>query len=314
MPPALRSSTRKAPPGEKNSTCPRKSAKTDNSHPLENSKDERTTAVVRTAAAGPKETTPADIMCPIAMRIMENPVVAEDGRFYERGAIEEHITKSRQRGTPLRSPMTNEAMGPNLLPAHPFKGLIEELIVKRNISGPEVDEWKQRRKEVSEFDVLKKKAARGDGKACRQIAVGYMTGRPVPRNMAESMMWFEKGAKALDPVCIVEVHAAKRAIGAEGVATMASFVECDPEEISLLSYAAALGNDVACLVLGLCYYQGKSLGKNHALAASFLCKGLVGPHRYTMRRSICSDYIGFHESCVRALQNLKGTLTINLET
>lgn len=340
MPPTLRSRSTKRAPDEKGASCPTKCARTDGSHlsgsrstkraPDEkgapcptkcattdgsnlsgsNQQGEQPTAAARATTSTQEETIPRDIFCPITMRIMEDPVVAEDGRFYERGAIEEHIMKAKQNRNPLRSPMTNAAMGPALLPAYPVKGLIEELMVTRKISGPEVDEWKKRQEEMPEFNMLKKRAEKGDGEACRRVAMGYMKGRPVPRNIPESQIWYAKGADALDPVCIVECQMMKNA----GRAMAQSVRECSSTEVSLLSYAAAAGSDFACLILGNLYYQGITVKEDRALAASFLCKGLVGPHKYKMRRSLCVDYDDYRRQCINTLKKLKGTLTIDLET
>eukprot|EP00966_Prymnesium_polylepis_P099303 2299984-Prymnesium_polylepis.1 len=50
-------------------------------------------------------------VCPITFELPLDPVFAEDGRTYERCAIEEHI---RTQGAELKSPLTNEPMGTRL--------------------------------------------------------------------------------------------------------------------------------------------------------------------------------------------------------
>ena len=52
------------------------------------------------------------LLCAITEELMVDPVLAEDGRTYERAAIEEHI---RVKGADLKSPITNEPMGPRLV-------------------------------------------------------------------------------------------------------------------------------------------------------------------------------------------------------
>ena len=56
-----------------------------------------------------------EYVCPITAELPIDPVTAEDGRFYERHAIEEWF--SRQPEAQVKSPMTNELMGKRLLPA-----------------------------------------------------------------------------------------------------------------------------------------------------------------------------------------------------
>ena len=50
-------------------------------------------------------------ICPITQELLIEPVTAADGHLYERAAIEKWL---EARST---SPMTNQPMGPNLIPA-----------------------------------------------------------------------------------------------------------------------------------------------------------------------------------------------------
>jgi hypothetical protein len=43
--------------------------------------------------AGPKLVMPEELSCPICLKLMTDPVVAEDGQTYQRQAIEEWINK-----------------------------------------------------------------------------------------------------------------------------------------------------------------------------------------------------------------------------
>ena len=62
-----------------------------------------------------KKQSPADdLICPITLLLPIDPVAAEDGRIYEHAAILRHI-KGHDTDS-LKSPMTNEPMGPRLLP------------------------------------------------------------------------------------------------------------------------------------------------------------------------------------------------------
>ena len=55
-----------------------------------------------------------ELVCPITQELPVDPVTAEDGRVYERSAIEAHIRGRSAEA--LKSPITNEPMGPRLLP------------------------------------------------------------------------------------------------------------------------------------------------------------------------------------------------------
>lgn len=52
---------------------------------------------------------PKDLSCPLSGKIMEDPVVAQDGISYERANIEQWLTKEKT------SPTTKEEMGPVLV-------------------------------------------------------------------------------------------------------------------------------------------------------------------------------------------------------
>ena len=66
-------------------------------------------------------------VCSISMKIMKDPVVAEDGHSYERACIEEWFCTCRTLGRPMTSPLTNNIVGSRLVSNHVMKGLIKEL-------------------------------------------------------------------------------------------------------------------------------------------------------------------------------------------
>jgi len=67
------------------------------------------------------------IACPITLDIMKDPVVAEDGETYERGAIESHFEGLARDGQSLRSPLTNQPLSNRLVPNRAMQRLIREV-------------------------------------------------------------------------------------------------------------------------------------------------------------------------------------------
>lgn len=59
-----------------------------------------------------------EFCCPITLAPMQNPVVFIDGHTYEAEAIIQHIQEQTRRGTPVRSPVTNDVLAGPLLLAH----------------------------------------------------------------------------------------------------------------------------------------------------------------------------------------------------
>lgn len=68
-----------------------------------------------TAPKRHKKSLEDDLICPITHELPFVPVMAEDGRVYERSAIEEYFKKNVE--GEVKSPMTGEMIGKGLLPA-----------------------------------------------------------------------------------------------------------------------------------------------------------------------------------------------------
>lgn len=64
----------------------------------------------------------AELVCPITFALPLDPVTAEDGKVYERSAIEEWLRKHE------RSPVTNVPMGTRLFAAPHAKSVIRSMV------------------------------------------------------------------------------------------------------------------------------------------------------------------------------------------
>jgi hypothetical protein len=80
-----------------------------------------------------------ELICPITYELPLYPVTAEDGRVYERAAIEQHMKDKT--GEDLKSPITNQPMGRRLYPAVQHKNLIQMLIDTAVITGDLANSW-----------------------------------------------------------------------------------------------------------------------------------------------------------------------------
>ena len=106
----------------------------------------------------------AELVCPITFSLPFDPVIAEDGKVYERSAIEEWLEHQG------KSPLTNLPMGTKLLPALHIKNLIRAMVTSGTLTGDKADEWELRRKE-EEQAVAEKAAAE---KAAAEKAAALM--------------------------------------------------------------------------------------------------------------------------------------------
>jgi hypothetical protein len=97
-----------------------------------------------------------EFCCPITQELPLDPVTAEDGRIYEKEAIESWM---RQRpGQELKSPVTNEPMGRKLFPAVQAKNTIRSMVKSGAISGDKAEAWKKRIEEEEEVTETRRMA------------------------------------------------------------------------------------------------------------------------------------------------------------
>ena len=104
-----------------------------------------------------------EYVCPITAELPIDPVTAEDGRFYERHAIEEWF--SRQPEAQVKSPVTNELMGKRLFPAVQVRNSLKRLVESGAISGSKADAWKKAMADEAKVARLRVKADGGDADA-----------------------------------------------------------------------------------------------------------------------------------------------------
>ena len=110
------------------------------------------------------------LMCPITHELPLHPVMAEDGKVYERAAIEKWLEDND------RSPMTNLVMGDKLINATQTKELIELMVESGALPEDKVREWKKKKAEEEEVKSLLDKADKGDATAAYKLSEMYLSG------------------------------------------------------------------------------------------------------------------------------------------
>ena len=138
-----------------------------------------------------------EFVCAITCELPLEPVTAEDGKIYERAAIEDWL-KGHD-----KSPSTNLPMGKKLIPALQVKNMIEKLVRSGAIKGEKAAAWKKKIAEQEEVARLRQKAEGGDLKAMRDLADCYGVGKNgLPKDNAQAFAWSKRGAHAGDPGCM----------------------------------------------------------------------------------------------------------------
>lgn len=142
-----------------------------------------------------KTTIDDDLVCPITLELPLDPVIAEDGRFYDREAIQKHIESQTQ--TELRSPYTNERMGPRLLPSLQHRNLIRSLIEKGTITGPQADRWILKAKDEKKQTELLEAAEAGETTIMINLSLAYRDGNyGFQKNNPSAFYWMKQAHDA----------------------------------------------------------------------------------------------------------------------
>ena len=184
-----------------------------------------------------------EFCCPITQELPIDPVTAEDGRVYERSAIEEWLATNE------KSPHTSEPMGKKLLPALQVKNMIAKMVESGALSGDKCAAWTLKLEQEKEVEKLRQRAEAGDPKAMAQMAALYLDGgRGLPKDHASHFRWAKRAADLNDPrgmtmlgICL-----------AYGRGT----AEKTPTGLVKLAQAAMLGSELACFQLTVAYKFG----------------------------------------------------------
>eukprot|EP00550_Attheya_septentrionalis_P003376 CAMPEP_0198290878 /NCGR_PEP_ID=MMETSP1449-20131203/8585_1 /TAXON_ID=420275 /ORGANISM="Attheya septentrionalis, Strain CCMP2084" /LENGTH=282 /DNA_ID=CAMNT_0043989437 /DNA_START=31 /DNA_END=879 /DNA_ORIENTATION=+ len=209
-----------------------------------------------------------DLVCPISLELPYYPVTAEDGRVYERSAILEHIDRNQSRGL-LRSPVTNEKMGPRLTAAVQIKSLIETLVENGTIEGDLAKSWQEKEQQKKDLESLIRNATGGDGTSMHKVGKLYASGQKgKEKDINLAYQWFNKASDV--------GHVKGMAMAGYCLVMGAGVQKHTAHGISLISMAAEGGSDYACFNLGLWFANGAHglpSTTTHQMAIRLLRKG-----------------------------------------
>ena len=201
----------------------------------------------------------SEILCPITQELPIDPVTAEDGRVYERSAIEEWLEKNE------KSPHTNEPMGKKLLPALQAKNMIAALVKSGALSADKCVSWTQKLEQEKKVEELRQRAEAGEVRAMTQLAFKYKSGDGVKKDVAGYFQWSKRAADLNDAagmsmVAVCHLHA-------NGT------TKNEPAGLIEIGQAAGLGSEHACYVLANAYRVGRyGLDKDVSQVARWAAK------------------------------------------
>ena len=208
-----------------------------------------------------------ELLCPITLALPLDPVNAQDGRVYERTAIEGWFARNRSTNGTCKSPITGDQIGTTLTPALCLKNMIEKMVKSGALSGEKVGAWRKQLDGQVEVEAMRRKAEAGDADAMYRLGRWNTDGRKgLPVDNLNAFRWFaqaaEKGhVKALGYVGYMYLD------GGKGVE------KCPLLAMHYLSRAAELGNEHSCYVLGWTFSHGcEGIPKNEKLARQWYTK------------------------------------------
>ena len=188
-----------------------------------------------------------EYVCPITAELPVDPVTAEDGRCYERHAIEEWF--SRQPEAQVKSPVTNELMGKRLLPAVQVRNSLKRLVESGAISGSKADAWKKAMAEEAEVAALRAQAEGGDARAMTRLGYSYRDGkRGLKKDKKQAFTWFKRAADLKEVTALTQCGVAY--LYGDGVEK--NIVR----GVAMTALAAGLGSEHACGALGQANAEG----------------------------------------------------------
>ena len=213
----------------------------------------------------------ADLLCPITQELPLEPVIAKDGKIYERNAILEWFSKKDGDAT---SPSTGKVIDTELVPVVPVRNNIESLIQTGAIEGEIVEAWQKRLEFEKRVKEMRAKAEAGNGYSMFLLGSWYKFGRNgLAKDMAQARAWYERSAAARDPkglACFGECLLAGVGGPKDNVLGLVNATE-----------AAHLGTELGAYLLGQVFCKGIcGLSKDKARARFWLKKIIDGECEY----------------------------------
>ena len=205
-----------------------------------------------------------ELICPITYELPLDPVLAEDGKVYERSAIETWLQNNQ------RSPLTNEAIGNRLTPATQIKNIIKLMVQSNALPEHKVKAWRERIAEEQEVAKVRTQAERGDTKAAFHLGGWLEWGyKNLRKDENEAYEWYELSAKG--------GHAGAMGALADCYRCGRGVERNDALALRWASAGTALGNDRAMMTLGAMYADGAAgLPKDNEEALKLRVQGAGG--------------------------------------
>ena len=202
-----------------------------------------------------------EFLCPITQELPVEPVTAMDGKVYERWAIEDWFRQGNG-----NSPMTNQPMSRQLLPATHVRNSLELMVKSGALTGEKVDAWQKKLKDEQSIAKLLEKAQAGDVRSMERLGDKL----DMQEKYADALAWFQRGADAGSMACLTM-------LGRYHVYGLGGGERQLALGVVMVTEAATNGNEHACWLLGYWFKNGLAasgftLERDYAQAAKWYRK------------------------------------------
>ena len=200
-------------------------------------------------------------VCPISQELPIDPVMAEDGKIYERVDIAKWL------GEHQRSPSTGAAMGTKLVSSPQVRNTLEHLVQSGVIDGDKAVAWKAKLKREQEAKELRAKADAGDAHAMHSLGILHKD----LKERTQARVWYERAAElshAKGMACFGEYLL--KGLGGPAIPVLG---------LVYITRAAEDGSDLAAFLLAKAFVKGTcGLPQNSVQAKHYLRKLVDGEY------------------------------------
>ena len=127
-----------------------------------------------------------ELICPITQELPVEPVLAEDGRIYEKKDLLQWFGTDRE----AKSPTTGDIIGTTLKPAPQVRNTIEALVKSGAIEGEIAEAWTKKLADETRVKEMRAKAEGGDEEAMYWLGVWHRHGtNGLVKDLAQARAW-----------------------------------------------------------------------------------------------------------------------------
>tara|TARA_B100000945_G_scaffold189852_1_gene152513 strand:+ start:1730 stop:2560 length:831 start_codon:yes stop_codon:yes gene_type:complete len=240
-----------------------------------------------------------ELVCPITRELPINPVLADDGRIYEKSAIEKWFSKMRCEGKHIPiSPVTNDIISTKLLPCFQVRNNIEEIIRNGILPDEKKNAWNDLLALEKEVNETKIEARKGNVIAMVDLAFWYRDGiKNLPIDMNKSLEFFKKAAYYSNPIALAHtgIFYIEGTLSSDNVRVIDQDI---PTGFMMLGQAAVQHCDYACFILGEFYSRGKYIKLDKDKASEWYRKFMRCTKIHTTEEmlNISREYLRIHDT------------------